>query len=132
MDKKNKKRIPWGLRMFLITVALNVAFFGLFAAFVYIMFDGGPTGLALELIVIVIAMSFLLGLCVHYGTRRVLSYSLRRLVTDMQHLEEGELTFIARKNYKNDEIGFLYANYAKAVGAIGTLFSDINGFRRNG
>ena len=126
MEKKNRKRIPWGLRMFIITVAFNIAFFSLFGAFVYILFDGGPPGTALALIIIIIAMSLLLGLCVHYGTRRVLSYTLRRLVTDMQHLEEGELTFIARKNYKKDEIGYLYASYAKAVGVVGALFNDIN------
>jgi len=126
MEKKNKVRIPWGLRMFIITVAFNIAFFGLFGAFAYIMFDGGPPGTALALVITIIAMSLLLGLCVHYGTRRVLSYALRRLVTDMRHIEEGELTFVARRNYKNDEIGLLYASYAKAVDVMGALFSDID------
>jgi len=83
-------------------------------------------GIVVALIAAVIAASLVLGLSIWHGVERLLSYSLKRLVADMQQIcDGGKLSFTARKHKKDDPIGLLYEYYAKVIGVTDEFLSDI-------
>jgi len=135
MEKKNKKRISLGMRVFILVTLLSAVFMVLFGIINYFIISSSAesitfTNTAVVIIVsilTVIVVSLLLGLCVKYRMQRLLSFTMGRLVSDMQKIcEGGELTFSARKHKKDDPVGLVYEYYAKVVGVTGELLADIS------
>ena len=135
MDRKQRKRVSAGTRIFIMAVSLSLVFMMLFGIYSYFIIRGNAVsvirenvgGVFLALIAAAIAGSLLLGLGMTYGVERLLSFLLKRLVTDMQQIcEGGQLNFAARKHKKDDPIGMVYEYYAKVVGVTDELLAEIN------
>lgn len=123
------------MRIIRFVAPLSLAFMVLFGIFSFIILSSNAVsvntehavGVVLALVAIVIVISLLLAFSVRYGTERLLSYSLKRLIADMQQVcEEGKLSFAARKHKKEDPIGMLYEHYAKVIGVAVEFLSDID------
>lgn len=56
----------------------------------------------------------------------LVGYSLRRVTDGTRLLSEGDLTFRARANDSDDNVGRLYANFAKVISTFKMLIDDMN------
>jgi len=134
MDRKQRKRVSAGTRIFILAVSLSLVFMLLFGIYSYFIIRSNAVsvirenvGVFLSLAAAAIAGSLLLGLGMAYGIERLLSFLLKRLLTDMQQIcEGGQLNFAARKHKKDDPIGMVYEYYAKVVGVTDELLTEIN------
>jgi len=134
MERKKRNRVSLNMRIFRLVAPLSLVFMMLFGIFSYMIISSNAvsinpentTGVLFAVIAVVIIASLLLALSVRYGTERLLSYSLKRLIADMQQIcDEGKLSFAARKHKKEDPIGMLYEHYAKVIGVAVEFLSDI-------
>ena len=135
MEGKKKRRISSGMRIFIMAASLSLVFVAVFAVVSYIIISGNTSGVSsenmagvvIQLVAVVIAIGLLLGLGIWYGMDHLLTFMMKRLISDMQQIcEGGKLTFAARKQKKEDPIGLLYEYYAKFINTTGELLTDIN------
>jgi methyl-accepting chemotaxis protein len=75
-------------------------------------------------------LSVVFGLLTRSYIKRLLSYSLRRIINGMKSLYEGDLTFHARAHDSDDEIGVLYAGFSQVVSTFSGLITDMRSITR--
>ncbi|MDR1689520.1 MAG: methyl-accepting chemotaxis protein [Clostridiales bacterium] len=80
---------------------------------------------ALYIIIAGIILSVTFGLSMRYYIKRLLAYTLRRITDGMKLLYEGDMSFRARNQDTDDEIGVLYGSFSHVVSTLLSLVTDI-------
>jgi len=135
MNKQNKNRISSGMRIFILAMSTGLVFLILFAVLNYVILSNSAVNFNIEstaetvilLVTTALVVSFLLGLCLWYGMSKLLSFFMKRLISDMKQIcEGGKLSFTTRKHTKDDPISMLYEYFSRIIGATDELLNDIN------
>jgi methyl-accepting chemotaxis protein len=85
----------------------------------------GSNQFALLLAAAGIILSITFGLIMRLYIKRLLAYTLNRIIEGMKLLYEGDMNFNARLQDDDDEIGILYGSFAHVVSTFGGLVTDM-------
>jgi methyl-accepting chemotaxis protein len=77
-----------------------------------------------------LVLSLMFGFIMRAYIKRLLSYVLQRINNGMKNIYEGDMTFRARGNEIDDEVGLLYGNFSNVVATFHMLVTDMNEMAR--
>jgi methyl-accepting chemotaxis protein len=126
VDKPLKSKDYDGKNKYFIALPVSSSDWTLYAVIPVREVDGGINmGLIGALVVLVVAAS-ISALIMVWVVRKKIAFSLTRLVSGIDSLANGDISFRARASEKNDEISILYGAFAKISSIVRSLIEDMS------